>query len=77
MSKTTVTSSELKAHASELLDRVARGKERIVITRHGKPVARLVPYSAKRPALFGFARGSITVHGDLLAPIDVEWEAAR
>lgn len=33
---------EAKTHLSELLDRVERG-EQIVITRHGRPVARLVP----------------------------------
>jgi len=33
---------EAKTHLSELLDRV-EGGERIVITRHGKPVAQLAP----------------------------------
>ncbi len=39
---TTVGAYEAKTHLSELLDRVARG-ERIVITRHGTPVAVLAP----------------------------------
>jgi len=38
----TIGAYDAKARLSELLDRVARG-EQIVITRHGKPVARLVP----------------------------------
>lgn len=38
----TVGAYEAKAKLSELLDKVARG-EQIVITRHGKPIARLVP----------------------------------
>lgn len=38
----TVGAYEAKTHLSELLDRVERG-ERVTITRHGKPVARLVP----------------------------------
>ncbi|MDE0153533.1 MAG: type II toxin-antitoxin system prevent-host-death family antitoxin [Gammaproteobacteria bacterium] len=33
---------EAKTHLPKLLDRVARG-ENLVITRHGKPVAKLVP----------------------------------
>ena len=37
-----VQSSEAKAHFAELLNQVERG-ETIVITRHGKPVARIVP----------------------------------
>ncbi len=38
---------EAKTHLAELLDRVAGG-ENITITRHGKPVAQLVPLSASR-----------------------------
>jgi prevent-host-death family protein len=39
---TTVTDSAAKTRFGELLDRVAQGEE-IVITRHEKPVARMVP----------------------------------
>jgi prevent-host-death family protein len=38
----TVGAFEAKTHLSSLLERVARGEE-IVITRHGKPLARLIP----------------------------------
>lgn len=38
----TISAFEAKTHMGKLLDRVARGEE-IVITRHDKPVARLVP----------------------------------
>ncbi len=40
----TVGASEAKSHFARLLERVANG-ERIVITRHGTPVARLVPFA--------------------------------
>jgi prevent-host-death family protein len=43
----TVTAFEAKTRFGELLDRVARGEE-VVITRHDKPVARLVPEGAPR-----------------------------
>ena len=43
----TVTAFEAKTHFGELLDRVSRGEE-VVITRHDKPVARLVPEGAQR-----------------------------
>jgi prevent-host-death family protein len=42
-----VSAFEAKTHFGKLLDRVARGEE-IVITRHDKPVARLVPEGALR-----------------------------
>jgi prevent-host-death family protein len=42
-----VQSSEAKARLSELLDEVEQG-ETIVITRHGRPIARLVPEAERR-----------------------------
>lgn len=44
---TTVTAFEARTRFGELLDRVAKGEE-VVITRHAKPVARLVPEGAPR-----------------------------
>ena len=41
---------EAKTHLSSLLDAVERGGEEIVITRHGKPVARLSAEPATAPA---------------------------
>lgn len=43
----TVSAFEAKTRFGELLDRVARGEE-VIITRHDKPVARLVPEGAPR-----------------------------
>jgi len=44
---TTMTAVEAKKRFRELLDRVARGEE-VVITRHDKPVARIVPEGDRR-----------------------------
>jgi prevent-host-death family protein len=46
-----VQASEAKAHLPSLLDAVERG-ETIVITRHGKPIARIVPEADRRQAEF-------------------------
>jgi prevent-host-death family protein len=45
----TVGSFEAKTHLSQLLERVARGEE-FTITKHGKPMARLVPPRAAKSA---------------------------
>ena len=42
-----ISATEVNRHLGQLLDRVARG-ESLTITRHGKPVARLVPVSGDR-----------------------------
>ena len=57
---------DAKTRLSELLDRVERG-EQIVITRHGRPIARLVPEGeAERNAAHAAVQGLIAL-GDRLA----------
>jgi prevent-host-death family protein len=73
-----VASSEFKNTLHELLDRVAQGNEEIVITRYGKPVARLSPIGEEddvETTIFGYMSGTVTVHGDIIAPVDATWEA--
>jgi prevent-host-death family protein len=47
MAEASVGSYEAKTHLPQLLDRVEHG-ETIIITRHGKPVAKLVPATAEK-----------------------------
>ena len=46
-----------------------------MITKRGKPVARLVPVRRRLGAPFGLHRDQIRIHGDIGAPINVEWDA--
>lgn len=78
MDPKTVTASELKARCAQVLDEVARTRTPVVVTRRGKPIVRLVPeQSEPLPSLFGCLKGSITILGDIMEPIDVEWEAMK
>jgi prevent-host-death family protein len=43
MSEVTVQASTFKARCLALLDEVARSRNTVLVTKHGKPVARLVP----------------------------------
>ena len=72
----TVGAFEAKTHLSSLLDRVAEGEE-VVITKHGKPVAHVVPIPAEQVDPFGSMKGSVLWEGDIISPIDVEWEAMK
>ena len=47
----------------------------IVITKRGTPVARLVPHRERPKSLFGADRGRMRIVGDIISPLDVEWEA--
>ena len=70
----TMKASEFKAKCLALMDEIAESGEEIVITKRGKPVAKLAPCEGKPRTLFG-AGGEIAIHGDIIEPIDVEWEA--
>lgn len=57
------------------MDDVAATGREIVITMRGRPVTRLVPYLQKPQSLFDMDLGRIKILGDIVAPIDVEWDA--
>ncbi len=71
--------TEFKAKCIALLDEMERSGEPLTITRRGKPSLTLSAKAAGEPpvgeSLFGFMKGTVTIHGDLDAPIDPDWEA--
>ena len=71
----TIKASEFKAKCLQIMDEVAESGEAVVITKRGVPVAELVPAKRRPDELFGALKGSITILGDIISPIDVEWEA--
>jgi prevent-host-death family protein len=57
-----------KTHLSRLIDQVNAGEE-IVITRHGRPIARLVPAETAKPRKLGTLKGKIWMSEDFDAPL--------
>jgi prevent-host-death family protein len=72
-----MTASAFKAKCLQLMDDVAATGEPIVITKNGHPVCQLVPYRPKPKTLYGALKGNVLLTGDLIAPLDVPWEALR
>ena len=72
-----VPATEFKDTCLRLIDRVQQTREEIVVTKHGRPVAKLVVFEKVREPLFGYLAGSVTVRGDIVGPIDEEWDAER
>lgn len=70
-----IPAGNFKAHCLQLLDDVQQTRGEIVLTKHGKPVARLVPTDAPAPDLFGRMRGSVTISGDTIAASGEIWDA--
>ena len=67
--------TEFKAKCLAYLDQVAQTRASTTLTKHGRPVARLVPMDEVEPILFGRLAGTVQIRGDLIAPIDETWEA--
>ena len=73
----TIKASEFKAKCLAVLDEVERTRLPVVITKRGKPVAELVPHVPKKRSLRGLLKNELFIVGDIISPIDVEWEALK
>jgi prevent-host-death family protein len=72
-----IPAGEFKARCLKLMDEVRTTRRPIVITKRGKPVARLVPVEEATPSIFGRMRGTVTIHGDIIGPTGEEWHAQK
>jgi len=75
----TIPAGEFKAKCLRLMDEVEKTGEELVITKRGKPVAKLVPAqpaaAEKRRSLIGCMKGTVTILGDIVEPaLDPGWE---
>jgi prevent-host-death family protein len=69
---------KFRAQCLAILDRVQKTKEPVVITRHGRPLAKLVPINQINAAEFlGRLEGIIKVVGDIESPIWPESDMSR
>ena len=71
----TIAAGEFKAKCLHLLDEVAQQRAPLVITKRGKPVAKLIPIDDKPVDIYGCMAGTIRILGDIVSPLDVEWNA--
>ncbi|MFO7541600.1 MAG: type II toxin-antitoxin system Phd/YefM family antitoxin [Thiobacillus sp.] len=67
--------TEFKAKCLAYLDQVAQTRASITLTKHGRPVARLVPVDESDPVVAGRLAGTVQVRGDIINPIDETWDA--
>ncbi len=72
-----VSKARFKAKALEHLREVERTGAELVITDHGRPVVKVVPYADDPETLLRSLRGSVKRFVDPLKPVDVAWESSR
>ena len=73
--------SEFKAKCLAILERVRKTRQPVRITRHGKPIAEVVPpgQAVDRSKWIGSLEGTMEFRGDIISPAndENEWEALR
>lgn len=65
----TMPTGAFKARCLSLIDEVMKRRETIMITKNGKPVAKLVPVDAETDNIFGFWVGKGSITGDVVSPV--------
>lgn len=66
---------KFKAQCLKVMDKVKKTRKKVIITKHNKPVAQLVPIDEKEVSLFGAMKGTIQILEDIISPIGEEWDA--
>ena len=75
----TIPAGQFKARCLRLMDDVRSTREPVLITKKGRPVAKLVPAESQPEDIFGCLKDEIKIVGDIESPIVPweEWDALR
>lgn len=74
----TIQASEFKAKCLALMDDVARSGEILVVTKNGRPIAELRPYSGGRSGTPFGLHSKLEITGDILSPVeDDAWKVFK
>lgn len=69
-----IPAARFKSHCLAVMDQVSETGEAVIVTKHGKPVVKLVPAESDGDDIFGFMSGKATIVGDVetSAPL-IDW----
>jgi len=75
----TIAAGTFKATCLAVMDEVQKKRQSVVITKNGKPVAKLVPIIEGKDPIFGFMRGKVKILGDVVSPVVPleDWDALK
>jgi prevent-host-death family protein len=63
-----MAAGSFKIHCLSVMDEVQAKRETVLITKHGKPVAKLVPADKGVDDIYNFLAGKGTIVGDIVSP---------
>jgi prevent-host-death family protein len=72
-----IAAGEFKAKCLQLMDQVQREGIELVITKRGKPVAKLVPAVQRKDSPFGWMKGTGRIAGDIVSSEPDEWKESK
>ncbi len=72
-----MAAGNFKAQCLAIMDQVLETGEPVLITKHGKPVAKLVSAQNNADNIFGYMAGKVRVVGDIVGPVTPleDWES--
>lgn len=72
-----ITAAEFEAKCMKIMDEIAQTREPVVITKSGKPIAKLVPPDEPPKSLFGYMQGTFEIVEDIVDTPEIEWNAMK
>ena len=63
---------QFKAQCLAIMDQVSKSGEPMVITKHGKPVVKLIPAEDRADDIFDSMKGKFRIVGDIVGPVFAE-----
>ena len=75
----TIPAGVFKAKCLAIMDEVQAKSQAVIITKHGKPVVKLIPVIEEHDDIFGFMAGKGKIVGDIVSPVfsEDEWEMLK
>ena len=73
-----ISAGKFKAQCLKIMDDVHKNHREVIITKYGKPVAKLVDVDVKsKQPLFGLLKGSVTIKGNIISSTGEVWDATQ
>ncbi|MGC2446783.1 MAG: type II toxin-antitoxin system Phd/YefM family antitoxin [Candidatus Sulfotelmatobacter sp.] len=74
-----MAAGDFKARCLQVMDQVKSSRTPVLITKRGKPIAKLVPADEQRSEVFDCLKGKIEILGDILSPVvpAEDWEMLK
>ncbi len=73
----TIPTTHFKTNCLSWLAHVAHSQQPLIVTKRGKPLVKVAPVSKKIAVKQKPLKGSVVYWGDVLSPLDIDWEAEK